>query len=73
MKTKIFKSGNSLAVRLPKAFELTCGPVSIHREGGRIIIEEVTENGWPAGFFESIQISRKDFAREKTFYQEKVL
>ncbi len=73
MKTKIFKSGNSLAVRLPKALELSCGPVSIHREGSRIIIEEVTENGWPAGFFESIRITRKDFAREKPNYQEKLL
>ncbi|MGL4398648.1 MAG: antitoxin [Luteolibacter sp.] len=73
MKTKIFKSGNSLAVRLPKAFELSCGPVSIHREGSRIIIEEVSETGWPAGFFESIQITRKDFARGKTAYQEKTL
>jgi virulence-associated protein VagC len=73
MKTKIFKSGNSLAVRLPKALELSCGPVSIHREGRKIIIEEVTENGWPDGFFESVRISRKDFGREKTAYVEKVL
>ncbi len=73
MKTKIFKSGNSLAVRLPKALELACGPVSIHREGHKIIIEQVTENGWPDGFFESVRISRKDFGRGKTTYQEKAL
>lgn len=73
MKTKVFKSGNSLAVRLPKALELPCGTVSIHREGGKIIIEEVTENGWPAGFFESVRITRKDFAREKSAYVEKGL
>jgi antitoxin VapB len=59
MKTKIFKSGNSLAVRLPKELELPCGTVSIHREGRKIIIEELTENGWPEGFFESVRISRK--------------
>ena len=73
MKTKIFKSGNSLAVRLPKALDLPCGTVSIHREGHRIIIEEVTANGWPEGFFENVRISRKDYGREKTAYQEKVL
>ena len=73
MKTKIFKSGNSLAVRLPKALELTCGPVSIDREGRKIIIEQVTENGWPDGFFESVQISRKDFGCEKVTYLEKAL
>ena len=73
VKTKVFKSGNSLAVRLPKALELPCGTVSIHREGRKIIIEEVTENGWPEGFFQSVRISRKDFAREKSTYVEKVL
>lgn len=73
MKTKVFRSGNSLAVRLPKALELPCGTVSIHREGRKIIIEEVTENGWPLGFFESIRISRKSFGREKATYVEKVL
>lgn len=73
MKTKIFRSGNSLAVRLPKALELTCGPVSIHRDGSKIIIEQMTANGWPDGFFESVRISRKDFGHEKITYLEKVL
>lgn len=73
MKTKVFKSGNSLAVRLPKELEMPCGTVSIHREGRRIIIEEVTENGWPNGFLESIRISRKNFGREKPTYLEKSL
>jgi virulence-associated protein VagC len=73
MKTKIFKSGNSLAIRLPKALELACGPASIRREDGKIIIEQVTETGWPVGFFESVRISRKDFGREKTAYKEKAL
>ena len=73
MKTKIFKSGNSLAVRLPKALELPCGTVSIHREGRKIIIEEVTEMGWPEGFFKSVRISREDFGREKPAYVEKSL
>ncbi len=73
MKTKVFKSGNSLAVRLPKSLELQCGTVSIHRDGRTIIIEEVTESGWPEGFFENIRITRKGFGRETTTYTEKVL
>lgn len=73
MKTTIFKSGNSLAVRLPKVLALNCGPVSIHREGSKIIIEEVTESGWPDGFFEEVRISRNDFGRERSAYVEKVL
>lgn len=73
VETKVFKSGNSLAVRLPKGLELPCGTVSIRRDGRKIVIEEVTETGWPEGFFESIRISRKDFARETPAYEEKTL
>lgn len=73
MKTKVFKSGNSLAVRLPKGLELPCGPVSIHRDGRKIVIEEMTQSGWPEGFFENIRIARKDFGRETSTYREKTL
>jgi len=73
METKVFKSGNSRAVRLPKNLELPCGPVSIRREGGKLIIEELTKGGWPAGFFESIRITRSEFAREIPEYREKPL
>lgn len=73
MKTKVFKSGNSLAVRLPKGLELPCGTVSIHRDGRKIVIEEVTQSGWPEGFFESIRIARKDLGRETPTYREKTL
>jgi virulence-associated protein VagC len=73
METKVFKSGNSLAVRLPKGMDLPCGAVSIHREGSRVIIEAITEAGWPEDLFESIRISRKDFRREVPTYREKSL
>jgi len=73
MKTKVFKSGNSLAVRLPKGMEMACGPVSIRREGQRIVIEEEGGGGWPEGFFEDIRIARKDFGREVPEYREKRL
>jgi virulence-associated protein VagC len=73
METKVFQSGNSKAIRLPKDLELPCGPVSIRREGSKLIIEELTENGWPTGFFDSIRISRKRFGREIPEYREKSL
>ena len=73
MKTKVFKSGNSLAVRLPKGLELPCGNVSIHRDGSKIVIEEIAKSGWPEGFFESVRIERKDFGRETPSYREKSL
>lgn len=73
MKTKVFKSGNSLAIRLPKELELPCGEVSIRREGSALIIEELSPSGWPVGFFEDIRISREDFGRESVHYEEKSL
>lgn len=73
MKTKVFKSGNSLAIRLPKELELPCGEVSIRREGKVIVIEELSPSGWPVGFFEDIRISREDFGREPVHYEEKSL
>lgn len=73
MQTKVFRSGNSLAVRLPKELELPCGPVSIRREGEKLVIEEITGTGWPEGFFESIRIESEDFGREALEYREKPL
>ncbi len=37
-KTKVFKSGNSYAVRLPKEFRLSCDTVYIKKEGNRIVL-----------------------------------
>lgn len=73
METRVFKSGNSLAIRLPKELELPCGRVSIRRDGRKLVIEELEESGWPKGFFESVRISRKDFGREAPTYFEKSL
>lgn len=73
MTTKVFRSGNSLAVRLPKELELPCGPVSIRRDGEKLVIEEIAGAGWPAGLFESVRIERDDFGREAPVYREKSL
>ncbi len=73
METKVFKSGNSLAIRLPKELELPCGSVSIIREGNKLVIEPLTASGWPAGFFDSIRIEREDFGRVAPHYREKSL
>ena len=72
MDTKVFKFGNSLAIRLPKGLELPCGKVSIRREGKALVIEEMSDL-WADGFFEDIRISRRGFTREPVFYQEKPL
>ena len=36
--TKVFKSGNSLAVRLPKEFRINTNEVYIKREGSQIVL-----------------------------------
>ena len=42
--TKIFKSGNSLAVRLPKEFQLHGSKVAIFKRGHDIVLREIPQN-----------------------------
>ena len=42
---KVFWSGRSQAVRLPKAFRFDGSEVRIRREGDRVILEPIA-NGW---------------------------
>jgi len=43
-KTKVFMSGNSQAVRLPKQFQLKNDEVEIFRRNGDIVIREIPQN-----------------------------
>jgi virulence-associated protein VagC len=63
--TTVFKSGNSLALRLPKGFELPLGRVEIRREGAAIVIEPAG-NGWPVNLTEIFPFDPelKDWQRE---------
>ena len=38
--TKVFRSGNSQAVRIPREFQLQAGEVEIMRRGDEIVIRE---------------------------------
>jgi virulence-associated protein VagC len=49
--TTVFQSGKSLAVRLPKGYQLPIGRVVIERKKGTIILR-ATDNGWPENFDE---------------------
>ena len=42
--TKVFKSGNSQAIRLPKDFQLDCHEVEIFRRHGDIVVREIPKN-----------------------------
>lgn len=60
---KIFKSGNSQAVRLPRAFRLPGKEAAIRRDGDKIILEPIARENWPRNFFRSVCIGDAAFAR----------
>ena len=66
-KTKVFKSGNSYAVRLPKEFRLNCDTVYIKREGKRIVLIP-PDNKWDELFDELINFKElaNDFLKERS-------
>lgn len=45
---KVFKSGNSQAVRLPKKFRFSATEVEIFRRGDEIVLREKTKDLTPA-------------------------
>jgi virulence-associated protein VagC len=64
MKTaRLFTTGGSQAVRLPKEFRFEGEFVQIRREGNAVVLEPVQKRAWPKGFFESIRIDSADFKR----------
>jgi len=61
--TRVFRSGNSDAVRLPRGFARAGERVRLRRlPGGRTIIEPVKPRAWPRGFLESFGRVSRDFA-----------
>lgn len=63
METRVFKSGNSYAVRLPKLlYSGGEGPVYMQRlADGKLLIVPKTKRRWPTGFFESFGNVPADF------------
>lgn len=58
---RVFTTGRSQAVRLPKEFRFDGDAVLIHREGSSVILEPIRE--WPAGYVESFAGIPEDFER----------
>jgi antitoxin VapB len=54
-RAKVFWTGRSQAVRLPKAFRVATREVSVRREGEALLLEplesERDEMGWPLAFW----------------------
>ncbi len=66
MKTTVFISGGSQAVRIPKEFRIEAKRVEIQRKGATLILRPLPdENSWPEGYLESFAAGRLDdsFAR----------
>lgn len=42
--TKLFKSGNSMAIRIPKTFHFKSERVTIKKKGKSLVINEVPDN-----------------------------
>lgn len=60
-RAKVFWTGRSQAVRLPKEFRVETDTVLVRREGAAIVLEPADE--WPEGFVESFAGVPDDFAR----------
>ena len=58
---RIFKTGRSQAVRLPKEFRFDSDTVLVHREGSAVVLEPARD--WPADWIESFAGVPEDFHR----------
>ena len=60
---KIFWTGRSQAVRLPKEFRFDGDTVSVRREGKAVILEPADD--WPEDYVESFTGIPNDFSRPR--------
>jgi antitoxin VapB len=60
---RLFTTGGSQAVRLPRAFRFEGTEVFIRKEGDCVVLEPKRKRTWPRGFLRSIRITDPGFAR----------
>jgi antitoxin VapB len=58
---RVFTTGRSQAVRLPKEFRFDTDTVLVHRKGNSVILEPAHD--WPEGYVESFSGVPDDFDR----------
>ncbi len=63
-KTKIFKSGNSLAVRLPKDYQINAEEVYIAKQDNKLVIFPKKEK-WDVLFELLEETEAKDFLKDR--------
>lgn len=58
LRLTVFNSGNSPALRLPKALGFTAGErVLAFRDGDSLVLRHADAHGWPVGYFDSWEAS----------------
>ena len=62
---KLFTTGGSQAVRLPKDYHFDGTEVFIRKEGKLVVLQAKERRRWPKGFFKRIQIKDSRFRRPK--------
>lgn len=67
-RAKLFQTGRSQAVRLPKEFRFDGDTVLIRHEGSAVILEP---DGWPDGYVPSFAGISEDFERAPQGTQER--
>ena len=60
-RAKVFWTGRSQAVRLPKEFRFDGETVLVHREGNAVVLEPADD--WPEGYADSFAGVPDDFQR----------
>ncbi|MFT3712432.1 MAG: hypothetical protein QM817_32695 [Archangium sp.] len=76
---KVFWSGRSQAIRLPREYRLSVREVRIHRQGKSLVLDPIDEatdaNGWPLRFlkfFRSLEVDeRLDLGPRNTPHERK--
>ncbi len=70
---KIFWSGNSQAVRLPKDFRFPPGSdeVEIQREGDHLVLRAIQCEDWPDDFWQAFDGMSDDFERPAQVRQQR--
>lgn len=62
-RAKVFWTGPSQAIRLPKAFRFNTKEVSIRKVGSAVILEPLEKSAWPVGYEASFSNVPEDFER----------
>ena len=60
-RAKVFWTGRSQAVRLPKDYRFDGDEVAIRRDGDAVVLEPIEKRAWPPGYWESFGPVGDDF------------